>query len=504
MRAGLRQRAGPLAGGRGYRKARGRGGGAPTHPLQHDDVAVRELPSHRVHHVLAESASPRTPGGDHRPTVVKVRSGLRITGPAPRQWADGHTHRVQHVPVPLTTHGGRVAAHGALLRLSRGSRRTHSVKARDEPHAVHGAVQRRGSAPAAKSDTLRSGFPGHGAGHDARLGVGVGEGGRVSRWRWLGGGRMGRGAFRTLVWAGGRRGEPGPLWQRGRTGVLIRVPPASPALWPSPGVSDGIQKLGSALSLSLLCGPADTRVGHRLQRGRAGMPHPQRHLWDPPPPTCRLISLSHLGCLAEALGARLRGRLTMAALSLQEAPHVVLRRLAAAPSAPSAWRPLLLEACRWPGSSEPVLSCGLWVWVTQVGVGWLSEFKGGKLWHTQGHSGQRLYLVQAGGRTVICCISAASLFLPSSEGHPTISRLAGLGLGWLLCPLAAVVNSLLRQTTRAQTLPLSLMSSVASKSAVTSPGLSFFTHKTGSPSSAGQFPSSGAKMYSRIASRSYR
>lgn len=184
MRAGLRQRGGASGRKAGLPEGQGAGRRGATHPLQHDDVAVRELlPSHRVHHVLANQLL-HALQGDHRPTVVKMRVGGEDQGPRPRQWATPTpTASSMSLGCPLDDsrgpqHGARrgvaqaVAGHGAHVALA----------ARDEPHAVHGAVQRREAHRRQVGHAQR--LPGHGAGHDARLGVGVGEGGRVSRRRW--------------------------------------------------------------------------------------------------------------------------------------------------------------------------------------------------------------------------------------------------------------------------------------------------------------------------------
>lgn len=58
------------------------------------------------------------------------------------------------------------------------------------------------------------------------------------------------------------------------------------------------------------------------------MPHPRRHLWDPPP-ICRLISLSltwAVPCRGDLGREGVEGPAHDGRLLLQEAPHVVLCR----------------------------------------------------------------------------------------------------------------------------------------------------------------------------------
>ena len=271
----------------------GSGRRVATHPLQHDDVAVRELiPGHWVHHVLANQLL-HALQGDNGPTAVRVRVGGEESGHCPRKGATPAPAVSGRSPgCPLgdsrgAQHGaGRgvaqaVAGHGAHVALA----------ACDEPHAVHGAVQRREAHRRQVGHAQR--LPGHGAGHDARLGWGReagSAGGAGAGW-----GENREGAFRTQVWEGAGC-EPGPLWQRGHKGACWgRGSPASPASWPLPrGSVTGSRSWAALCPCPCLRGPHWTRVGHRLRWGGPGMLHPRRHLWDPPP-TCRLISLSHLG-----------------------------------------------------------------------------------------------------------------------------------------------------------------------------------------------------------------
>lgn len=192
---------------------------------------------------------------------MRLRSpgrGGRATPPSPAAPA-GDSRGPQH--------GARrgvaqaVAGHGAHVAFT----------ARDEPHAVHGAVQWREAHGRQVRHAQR--LPRHGAGHRARL----------RGWRE-------QGQHPGLGPGGG--GAPGPVakWVqgcmlRGLTGFSSLVALAS-------GVSDGIQKLGSALSSSLPVGPA-LGPGRASSVGSTGvcMPHPGRPPapWNPHSPAGVLL-----------------------------------------------------------------------------------------------------------------------------------------------------------------------------------------------------------------------
>lgn len=184
----------------GLPEGQGAGRRGATHPLQHDDVAVCELiPGHRVHHVLANQLL-HALQGDHGPTEVRVRVGGEESGHRPKEGA---------TPAPAGRSPGcplgdsRGAQHGAgrgVAQAVAGHGAHVALAARDEPHAVHGAVQRREAHRRQVGHAQR--LPGHGAGHDARLGWGreAGSAGGAGAGCW----ENREEAFRTQVWEGGR------------------------------------------------------------------------------------------------------------------------------------------------------------------------------------------------------------------------------------------------------------------------------------------------------------
>ena len=162
-------RGGALERGLGGRY-RGRG---PAHPLQYDYVAVCEfLPVHWVHHVLPNQLL-HALKGDHGPTVVRGRVGPPLRGPAPE--GEPHPQPAPRSPMypcvyPLTgdSRGPQYRARRGIAQAVAGHGAHVALTACDEPHTIHGAIQRCEAHRRQVRHAQR--LPRHGAGHGARLG----------------------------------------------------------------------------------------------------------------------------------------------------------------------------------------------------------------------------------------------------------------------------------------------------------------------------------------------